>query len=106
MPKDTLTCKKCVLDSKTPGISINADTGLCQFCEHYTPLSKEKKKEYRSQMDTLLKSPRKQGKYDVIFALSGGVDSSYTLYRLNKEYPHLKILAFSKNKVYPRVSRS
>jgi tRNA(Ile)-lysidine synthase TilS/MesJ len=93
MAKDTLTCKKCVLDSKTPGISINADTGLCQFCEHYTPLSKEKKKEYRSQMDTLLKSPPKQGKYDVIFALSGGVDSSYTLYRLHKEYPHLKILA-------------
>ena len=93
MAKDTLTCKKCVLDSKTPGISINADTGLCQFCEHYTPLSKGKKKEYRSQMDTLLKSPPKQGKYDVIFALSGGVDSSYTLYRLHKEYPHLKILA-------------
>jgi len=93
MAKDTLTCKKCVLDSKTPGISINANTGLCQFCEHYTPLSKEKKEEYRSRMDKLLKSPPKQGKYNVIFALSGGVDSSYTLHRLHKEYPHLKILA-------------
>jgi len=81
------------LDSNTPGISINAETGLCQFCEHFTPLSKEKKEEYRARMDTLLKSPPKQGKYDVIFALSGGVDSSYTLYRLKKEYPHLKILA-------------
>ena len=93
MAKNTLTCKKCVLDSNTPGISINAETGLCQFCEHFTPLSKEKKEEYRARMDTLLKSPPKQGKYDVIFALSGGVDSSYTLYRLKKEYPHLKILA-------------
>jgi len=93
MVKDTLTCKKCVLDAKTPGISINTDTGLCQFCEHYTPLSSEKKEEYRSRMDTLLTSPPKQGKYDVIFALSGGVDSSYTLYRLRKEYPHLRILA-------------
>jgi tRNA(Ile)-lysidine synthase TilS/MesJ len=93
MVKDTRTCKNCVLDSKTPGISINAETGLCQFCEHYTPLSDEKKEEYRSRMNTLLKSPPKQGKYDVIFALSGGVDSSYTLYRLYKEYPHLKILA-------------
>jgi len=81
------------LDAKTPGISINTDTGLCQFCEHYTPLSSEKKEEYRSRMDTLLTSPPKQGKYDVIFALSGGVDSSYTLYRLRKEYPHLRILA-------------
>jgi hypothetical protein len=91
--KATLTCKKCVLDSKTPGISINADTGLCQFCEHYTPLSVEKKEEYRGRMDTLLKSPPAQGKHDVIFALSGGVDSSYTLYRLKKEYPPLRILA-------------
>lgn len=87
------TCKNCVLDSTTPGISISAVTGLCQFCEHFNPLSKEKKEEYRARMDTLLKSPPKQGKYDVIFALSGGVDSSYTLYRLKKEYPHLRILA-------------
>ena len=44
-------------------------------------------------MDLLLKSPPEQGKYDVIFALSGGIDSSYTLYRLKKDYPHLNILA-------------
>ena len=87
------TCKKCVLDSTTPGIFINADTGLCQFCEHFTPLSKEKKEEYRARMDSLLKFPPKKGKYDVVFALSGGVDSSYTLYQLRIEYPHLNILA-------------
>jgi tRNA(Ile)-lysidine synthase TilS/MesJ len=93
MAKATHCCKKCVLDSTTPGITISADTGLCQFCEHFTPLSSEKKEENRARMDTLLKSPPEQGKYDVIFALSGGVDSSYTLYRLKKEYPHLRILA-------------
>jgi len=93
MAKPALTCKKCVLDSATPGISINPDTGLCKFCEHFIPLTQEKKEEYHVRMDTLLKSPPRQGKYDVIFALSGGVDSSYTLYRLKKEYPHLKILA-------------
>ena len=87
------TCKKCILDSATPGISINKDTGLCQFCEHFTPLSEEKKEDYRARMDSLLESSQKRGKYDVIFALSGGVDSSYTLYRLNLEYPHLNILA-------------
>jgi tRNA(Ile)-lysidine synthase TilS/MesJ len=43
-------------------------------------------------MDILLHAPPKQGKYDVIFALSGGIDSSYTLYRLKKDYPHLNIL--------------
>jgi tRNA(Ile)-lysidine synthase TilS/MesJ len=86
-------CKKCVLDSATPGISISTDTGLCQFCEHFTPLTSEKKEEFRARMDALLKSPPQLGKYDVIFALSGGVDSSYTLQRLKKEYPRLRILA-------------
>ena len=90
---DTIICKNCVLDSKTPGISIHPETRLCQFCEHFTPVSKEKKEEYRAHMDALLKSPREQGTYDVIFALSGGIDSSYTLYRLKKDYPHLNILA-------------
>jgi tRNA(Ile)-lysidine synthase TilS/MesJ len=93
MAKATHSCKKCVLDSATPGISISPDTGLCQFCEHFTPTSPEKKEEYRVRMDNLLSSSKKQGKYDVIFALSGGVDSSYTLYRLKQEYPGLRILA-------------
>ena len=44
-------------------------------------------------MDLLLGSPPEQGKYDVIFALSGGIDSSYALYRLKKDYPDLNILA-------------
>jgi hypothetical protein len=82
MTKNTKTCKKCVLDSKTPGISLNADTGLCQFCDHFIPVTKEKKAEYRAHMDSLLTSPPKQGTYDVIFALSGGIDSSYTLFQL------------------------
>jgi tRNA(Ile)-lysidine synthase TilS/MesJ len=90
---DTVICKNCALDSKTPSITINAVTGLCQFCEHFIPLSKEKKEEYRLQLDTLLKSPPTKGKNDVIIALSGGLDSSYTLCRLKKEYPHLNILA-------------
>jgi tRNA(Ile)-lysidine synthase TilS/MesJ len=94
MATETVVCKNCTLDSKTPGITISADTGLCQFCEHYTPLSKEKKEEYKAQLDALFLSPAKHaGKYDVIMALSGGVDSSYGLYRLKKEYPHLKVLA-------------
>ncbi len=92
MAKPFQTCKKCVLDSATPGISINEE-GLCQFCEHFIPLSQEKKEEYGIRMDSLLKSPPKNGKYDVIFALSGGVDSSYMLYRIKREYPHLRILA-------------
>jgi len=90
---DTIICKNCALDSETPGITINPDTGLCQFCEHYTPLPQNKKDEFKAQMDALFASPKKHGKYDVIMALSGGVDSSYALYRLKTEYPHLRVLA-------------
>lgn len=94
METDIIICKKCALDSKTPGIIINADTGLCQFCEHYIPVSLEKRKEFKVQMDTLFASTAQhRGRYDVIMALSGGVDSSYGLYRLKKEYPHLRVLA-------------
>jgi len=93
MGMNTSSCKRCILDAKTPGISINPDTGLCQFCEHYTPLPEEKNEEFRLRMDTLFKSPPEQGKYDVIFALSGGMDSCNTLYRLKNEYPRLNILA-------------
>ena len=89
----TIVCKKCILDSKTPGITISPGTGLCQFCEQFTPQSEETVEKNRFQMDTLLTSPPAGGMYDVIFALSGGVDSSYALYRLKKEYPHLNILA-------------
>ncbi len=93
MAKDARTCRTCILDSQTPGVTINTETGLCQFCEQFVPLSTDKAEENRARMDSLLNSPPSGGTYDVIFALSGGVDSSYTLYRLKKEYPHLKILA-------------
>lgn len=86
-------CKNCALNSKIQGITINPITGLCQFCEHYVPVSKQKKEEFRVQMANLLSSPPKNGKYDVIMALSGGIDSSYALYNLKNEFPHLRVLA-------------
>ncbi|AKB85443.1 hypothetical protein [Methanococcoides methylutens] len=88
-----LICKRCILDSDIPGIKINEETGLCQFCEKYEPLSSEDKIKYLGIMENLLKEKSGEGEYDAIFALSGGKDSSYGLYKLKKEYPFLKILA-------------
>jgi len=88
-----LVCKKCVLDSDIPGIHINEDTGLCHFCETYTPLTSQEKSEYLARIEELFKQYRGKGNYDVIYALSGGKDSSYTLYKLKKDYPFLKIMA-------------
>ncbi|MGM0770363.1 MAG: hypothetical protein ACQESU_01980 [Halobacteriota archaeon] len=88
-----LICKRCILDSDIPGIKINKETGLCQFCEKYEPLSSDDKIKYLGIMEGLLKEKSGEGEYDVIFALSGGKDSSYGLYKLKKVYPFLKILA-------------
>jgi tRNA(Ile)-lysidine synthase TilS/MesJ len=88
-----LVCKKCVLDSDIPGITFNKETGLCHFCETYAPLSIQEKNEYLTKIEELFKEYRGKGTYDVIYALSGGKDSSYTLYKLKKDYPFLKVLA-------------
>jgi tRNA(Ile)-lysidine synthase TilS/MesJ len=88
-----LVCEKCILDSDIPGININEKTGLCHFCETYTPLSSKEKHEYLSKIEELFEKQRGKGNYDVIYALSGGKDSSYTLYKLKKDYPFLKVLA-------------
>ncbi|MDW7731246.1 MAG: hypothetical protein SCH66_02325 [Methanolobus sp.] len=86
-------CKKCILDSDIPGIIIDEDSGLCHFCETYEPLSQEEKDGYLARMEALFREESGKGEYDVIFALSGGKDSSYTLYELKKEYPFLNVMA-------------
>lgn len=88
-----LVCKKCVLDSDIPGIQINEESGLCHFCETYTPLTPQEKNDYLARIEKLFEQYGGKGNYDVIYALSGGKDSSYTLYKLKKDYPFLKILA-------------
>lgn len=90
-------CKKCILDSSIPGIVINEKTGLCHFCETYNPLSQQEKARelawIQKSLEERLEARKENCKYDVIFALSGGKDSSYTLYKLKKEYPFLRVLA-------------
>ncbi|AAM04459.1 TPA: hypothetical protein HA338_15250 [Methanosarcina acetivorans] len=92
-----VVCKKCILDSDIPGITINMETGFCHFCETYAPLSLQEKGEYLAKIEELFEKHRGKGNYDVIYALSGGKDSSYTLYKLKKDYPFLKVLAVQFN---------
>lgn len=92
-----LICKKCVLDSDIPGIQINKESGLCHFCETYTPLTLQEKTDYLTRIEKLFEQYAGTGNYDVIYALSGGKDSSYTLYKLKKDYPFLKVLAVQFN---------
>jgi tRNA(Ile)-lysidine synthase TilS/MesJ len=92
-----LICKKCILDSDIPGIQINEESGLCHFCETYTPLTPQEKTDYLTRIEKLFEQYGGKGNYDVIYALSGGKDSSYTLYKLKKDYPFLKVLAVQFN---------
>ncbi|HOA70227.1 MAG TPA: hypothetical protein PK669_13975 [Methanosarcina thermophila] len=92
-----LICKKCVLDSDIPGIQINKESGLCHFCETYTPLTPQERTEYLTRIEKLFEQYVGAGNYDIIYALSGGKDSSYTLYKLKKDYPFLKVLAVQFN---------
>jgi tRNA(Ile)-lysidine synthase TilS/MesJ len=93
MAPKTAVCKNCALDSGIPGTTISSATGLCQFCEQFKQPPPEKGEEFKTRMDSIFTNPPKQGEYDAVLALSGGIDSCYALYRLKNEYPDLRILA-------------
>ncbi|NLK31805.1 MAG: hypothetical protein GX302_02900, partial [Methanosarcina flavescens] len=63
----------------------------------YTPLTPQERTEYLTRIEKLFEQYVGAGNYDIIYALSGGKDSSYTLYKLKKDYPFLKVLAVQFN---------
>lgn len=75
-------CKKCVNNTKNPTISINR-FGLCNICEQYKKgfnkagLAKELK-----FFKSLIGSGK--GKYDAMVGISGGKDSTATLYTVKQ----------------------
>jgi tRNA(Ile)-lysidine synthase TilS/MesJ len=90
---DAITCRRCILNSSMPGVTVDPGTCICRSCEEFRALPEKKRGEYRAHLDLLLGFPPAHGKFDAVFALSGGIDSSYALYRVKKENPHLAILA-------------
>jgi len=93
-------CTRCIYDSRINHIEFDKD-GVCNYCHEYDKLDKE----YPNNIlgtDKLFKIARKIKKksknliYDVIVGVSGGCDSSYTLW-FTKEILKLKPLAVSFN---------
>jgi tRNA(Ile)-lysidine synthase TilS/MesJ len=76
-----------------PGVDIDEESGLCQFCRNHSEMSPEERIRAQHEMDALLRTTRGSGSVDVVYALSGGKDSSYGLYRIKQEYPDLRIRA-------------
>ena len=79
-------CRRCIMDSTVSGIQFD-DDGICDCCKkyqdrisrelHYDAAGKEKLK-------YLVENIKKEGrnkKYDCIVGLSGGLDSSFLVYK-------------------------
>lgn len=84
----TKICIRCVMDASVPGIKFD-DNGVCDFCkEHEQKVSMTPY--HQGNADEKIKNvvnkliAEKNGDYDSIVGLSGGVDSSYVAYQAVK----------------------
>jgi N-acetyl sugar amidotransferase len=81
-------CKRCIMDTTVPGIAFDA-SGECNFCELHDKMDKEfpsgeKGKVILDGLVAKIKSAGKGKKYDCVLGISGGRDSSFTLYYAKK----------------------
>jgi N-acetyl sugar amidotransferase len=86
--KATSVCTRCIMDDSVPGITFD-ENGVCPFCTIQDELEKKYPLDGQSnlQLDQLVNDIRNSGKrkkYDCIVGVSGGRDSTYTLYNTVK----------------------
>ena len=84
----TTVCTKCVLTSNTPGIDFDSH-GVCNYCNNYVPMQVQGEDKLKSILDSF-RDPSK--KYDCMVCISGGRDSSYTLWKVVNDYK-MRVLA-------------
>jgi len=85
-------CSRCLLPETYPNIRYNGD-GVCNYCLSYTPI------EYKGEekLEELLGFYRDRGAkydYDCVVGVSGGRDSTFTLYELVEAYD-MRVLAYN-----------
>lgn len=85
-----ITCSQCVMDSVgNPEIAFD-EQGVCNYCHEYWTKEKVrilKSPEREQALEALvgkIKNAGKGKKYDCLIGVSGGVDSTYTAYYVNK----------------------
>ena len=88
-------CKRCVMDTTDPWIEFDSE-GICNHCKNYLAKNylyqeKNKKESLEEMFERIKRNNKSNSIYDVAIGISGGVDSSYTLYLAQKA--GLKILA-------------
>jgi N-acetyl sugar amidotransferase len=76
-------CSRCVLDTTVPEIKFD-EQGVCQYCKIYDELDKiypaAGLAKRLDQVVSKIKASGESKKYDCIVGVSGGTDSTYTLY--------------------------
>ena len=81
-------CKKCIIDTTVAGARFD-ENGECNFCKLHSKLEKqyplnEEGGRTISRIVEKIKSGEKNKKYDCVIGVSGGRDSTYTLYLAKK----------------------
>lgn len=82
-------CNRCLMDTSDPEIFFD-DCGNCNHCNHYfhrvsTEISSSAERE--SNLAAVVERIRKEGRgkeYDCIAGVSGGVDSTFVIYKLKE----------------------
>lgn len=81
-------CTRCIMDTTVPGITFNAH-GTCNFCDLHDkmeaqfPLGDEGERIIQN-WTAKIKAAGQGKKYDCVVGISGGRDSSYTVWYLKK----------------------
>ena len=83
-------CSKCILDiNDDPNISFDG-SGVCNYCNSYDRIAEEhlfksaQKEKKLAEIIASIKNAGRNNKYDCILGVSGGVDSTYLAYKINK----------------------
>ncbi|MFC1576151.1 N-acetyl sugar amidotransferase [Candidatus Omnitrophota bacterium] len=81
-------CPRCIIDTGVPGARFD-EKGECSYCkihdklEKQYPLNEKGKKAFNAIVEKI-KAKGKNSKYDCVVGISGGRDSTYTLYLMKE----------------------
>ncbi|MGZ3865971.1 MAG: N-acetyl sugar amidotransferase [Bacteroidia bacterium] len=78
-----MVCKRCVLDDTVQDIQFDKN-GYCNYCTDYLRKKKSILKGSNELEEILSKLKNSKGKYNCIVGVSGGLDSSFLLYKTIK----------------------
>lgn len=83
-------CTRCIIDTTVPGVQFDRD-GVCNFCRLQDKMDREfpLDERGRKKLDRIIEVVKRKGRgkqYDCVIGISGGRDSTYTLYLLKKVF--------------------